>query len=597
MNPEQSAVAAALAAVRQSVPGPGASVTVTDVMVRDTAQRLDRSGIVERVDHWAEADAAGPGGHPELFTKRALLVVMLVCARLERPMLATMWVDLMCHSLSPAVRAELGIPPAPPADDQKGWDAYYRNVRTRFHAIERLMDFSLYPKNRRYTAEEMVDRVRELTPQRIAVLRDRQTWFINKVVQISHSVAPRKLWRRWGGAMAVDATPVGTFARHAERTRAKRIRQIVVHSADPDAGWYVKEGDHSDIDGLPGGAPTKLLWGYEHTLVFAVAATKAERGLFPKLLLGIAPPHRPGESPGRNGLTAATEAHHAGRSSGPDGRLLAGDNAYVNANPADYAQPLRLLGIDLVHDFNRVQTGLQGSHEGALLVDGRWYCPAMPPVLIAATTDHRADRIDYDIWQRRLTDRQAFELRPKANANADGSIRMLCPAAGIAPTARCEHKPASMNRRHQRNRRIDLNHLLQQDPPKVCRQQSITITPEARGRFEQPLRHGTEEWRVAYQTLRSTNEGGNGIAKDSARQNIEDPQCRRIRGQAANALITAFMHCAENIRLILSFAEKALIDDTGELRLPYSARKNPTTHNDVAPPTPATGDPPHVETT
>jgi hypothetical protein len=57
------------------------------------------------------------------------------------------------------------------------------------------------------------------------------------------------------------------------------------------------------------------------------------------------------------------------------------------------------------------------------------------------------------------------------------------------------------------------------------------------------------------------------------------------------------MHCAENIRLILSFAEKALIDDTGELRLPYSARKNPTTHNDVTPPTPATGDPPQRETT
>ena len=129
----------------------------------------------------------------------------------------------------------------------------------------------------------------------------------------------------------------------------------------------------------------------------------------------------------------------------------------------------------------------------------------------------------------------------------------------------------------------------------MCRQQSITITPEARGRFEQPLRHGTEEWRIAYQTLRSTNEGGNGIAKDAARQNIEDPRRRRIRGQAANALITAFQHCAENIRLILSYAHKATADPDGNPRLTYSARKPKKDKAETAQPVPASGDPPHAE--
>jgi len=582
----QDAVGAALAAVRSQVPGHAGSLRVDDALVRDTARRLDQSGVPERVAQWAAADAAGAGGRPELFPKRALLVVMFVCARLEKPMLATVWLDLMCHGLSPAMRTELAIPPPPDGDDLAGWDAYYRNVRTRFHAIETLMDYSLYPKNRRYSAEEMVDRLRDLTPERINTLRDRQTWFINKIVQISHSVLPRELWRRWGGGLAVDATPLGTFARHAERTRGKKNRQIVVHSADPDAGWYVKEGDHSDNDS----GVTKLLWGYEHTLVFAGATTKAERGMFPKVLLGIAPPHRPGESPGRNGTTAVTEAHAA---TGAAARLLAGDNAYVNANPADYAEPLRRLGIELVQDYNRTQTGLQGSHEGALLVDGRWYCPSMPPLLISATTDHRADRIDYDTWQRRLTDRRTFELRPKAKPEPDGTVRMLCPAAGVAPTARCDLKLASNKRKHQSNRRVDLTHLLAQNPPKVCRQQSITITPEARGRFEQPLRHGTEEWRIAYQTLRSTNEGGNGIAKDAARQNLEDPRRRRIRGQAANALITAFQHCAENIRLILSYAHKATADNQGDLRLSYSARTPKKDRAETAAPVPATGDPPH----
>ena len=75
------------------------------------------------------------------------------------------------------------------------------------------------------------------------------------------------------------------------------------------------------------------------------------------------------------------------------------------------------------------------------------------------------------------------------------------------------------------------------------------------------------------------------------------PQPRPVGPAAANATvpITAFQHCAENIRLILSYAHKATADSDGNPRLTYSARKPKKDKAETALPVPASGDPPHAE--
>jgi hypothetical protein len=559
--------------------------TINDDMVTDTARRLDQSGVVTTVEGWAEQDAKGPGGAPEKFPKRALLVVMFLCARLGLPMLVTVWMAVI-RSLTPAARRSLGLPDVPPRSQRNGRRAYYRNLRTRFHATERLMDFSYLPKNRRLKAEDfdryVAERLRELTPERVEVLRARQEWFINRILRISHRAVPPELWKLWRGGAAVDATPVETFAKGPKRepkSKKRKDRKILIWSADGQGGWYVREGDHGDVNWLEDGSePTKVMYGYEHTHVFMAASTKDERGLFPKLLLAMPAPHIPGESPGRNGFRGLELAIEAASEAGKAIHLVAANNAYVNADAEQFAIPLRNLGIDLVIDYNARQLGKRGSHDGALMVEGWWYCPAMPEDLINATEDLHAGRIDWKTYQRRLADRAPFEFRQKAAPKADGSVRLMCPAAGVAPTARCVHKRLSQSRRHLGKRRVDLNHLLAKNPPKACRQQTITVPATARGRFEQPFRYGTEAWRLPYQTMRSTNEGGNGINKDAARQNLQSAQRRRIRGQAANALMTCFMLCAENLRLIGSWASKAEPDDQGIERIPYAKRKLSENH-------------------
>lgn len=552
---------------------PEQSVVVRDHIVEEAIRLLDCRGVAQVIEEWADADAAGAGGRPETFPTRSLLVAMFLAAMLGRPMWAKTWHQILCFSLSPKMKRELQV------EDLDPGKAGYRNVRTRFHKIERLIDFSPNPKNRCLPPVDFESRVAarklELTDERAAELRGRQEWLVNELIRIGHQLMPAELWGHWTGGMAVDATPVETFSRGPKRARPTggKKPQIIEHPADPDGGWYVREGDHADT-GASG--QSKYLYGYEHTLVFMAPTSRPESGLYPNLLLAMAVPHVPGESPGRNGFAAVRLANEAAVTAGGSPSLVCGDNAYVNALPADFAVPIRALGLDPVFDYNKTQAGRQGHHDGALLVDGAWYCPAMPEALIEATNDFRRGAIDEQSYRRRIHDRRAFALRPKAHAEADGSIRMMCPAAGVARTMRCDLKPRSLEPKHRGKRRVDLNHLLRNEPPKICRQQSITIPAAARGRFEQGLAYGTEEWRSAYQTMRSTNEGGNGTAKNAGDQDIQSAGRRRIRGQAANALITCFQYAAYNLQAIRSFISKAVPDSTGKKRITrYPRSKRP----------------------
>lgn len=53
-----------------------------------------------------------------------------------------------------------------------------------------------------------------------------------------------------------------------------------------------------------------------------------------------------------------------------------------------------------------------------------------------------------------------------------------------------------------------------------------------------------------YATLRSSVEDMNGFVKDGAREAIDDPERRRIRGRAAQSVFVALLICAANLRKI-----------------------------------------------
>jgi hypothetical protein len=76
--------------------------------------------------------------------------------------------------------------------------------------------------------------------------------------------------------------------------------------------------------------------------------------------------------------SAAARGHETG--------WLGYDRACTAALPERFHLPARALGYSPVMDYRAGQLGIQANTGGAALVEGTWYCPALPEPLITATT-------------------------------------------------------------------------------------------------------------------------------------------------------------------------------------------------------------------
>jgi hypothetical protein len=517
--------------------------------------------------------------HPavlEAFPMRALMVAMVLCAMTDQPTLATTFTWALFHQISPTMRHALGVPKPPNRHDQKGWDAVYQNVLRRFRGLIQLMDPSANPKNLRLSDQvfsSLVERNRtKHTDAGWDERQDRLQWFINEVIEISLRTLPREIRRRWVGSSCVDATVVPAFARPDRREgRSKKNRKpiVITHSSDPDADWYrrdQREGEDGQVD------QKRLVWGYEASLVVSGVDGRSEPGSFPTLVMGMAPLHKPGVEPGRNAVRALRSIHDRGHPA----HFLAADRGYTNAKPDDFQLPARALGYSPVLDYKIDQLGHQGSFAGMLLVDGAWYCPSIPEVLVSCTYDHRKGLINDATYQARLGERRNYQILTEDSADQSDHRRMRCPASNPNPVARCELKPGSKRSSTRGRITIPVKDATQGALPKICAQQSITVPPDAGAKYRQELLHESPEWHATYGALRSSVEGMNGYLKDGAHQALDDPERRRIRGVAAQSVLVAFQILGANLRKIDMFVAREEAEEAGVVRrLPARRRTKP----------------------
>lgn len=196
----------------------------------------------------------------------------------------------------------------------------------------------------------------------------------------------------------------------------------------------------------------------------------------PTLALGMIL-HKPGHAPGRNATAVLRDIHRRDHPA----RWLGGDRLFTDAKPTDYHLPVRALRYQVVQDYKVTQLGIQAPADGAIMVEGTWYCPSMPVPLIEATLDYRERRIDFETYLERIDARLPYRLRRKERP--DGYGRWACPAAGPKPTVACEAKPKSLRPVDHRPRIL----VLPANLPTVCAQASITTPPSAGARFAQEL--------------------------------------------------------------------------------------------------------------
>jgi hypothetical protein len=518
---------------------PPAGGGISEEVVAFAAELIDRSGKAPVI----EAALAHRTGRRRPLPARAVLTALLCLALDDRPLFLTEATRLLFQRLSETSRRLLGVPGT--AATERAFLAAYRRVRYCFGAIRSVMDPSALPKNRRLTEQDLKARTRPVTPAQAQAARGRLEAFLNALIEASVSVLTDDERAACDGCTGLDATPVPLFSRGPSRRTG-------LCASDPDGGWYVREGDHREREDDKGKPPRKIAWALEATIA-TMARPPGTPPAHPDLAIGLAMT-RPGEDPGGTGARVLASAAARGHKTG----WLGYDRAYTQALPDRFHLPARALGYQPVMDYRADQLGIQANTGGALLVEGTWYCPALPGPLITATSRLRDHAITRDLYDQQIAARRPYQLKHKDGPDIDGYQRLSCPATGHHPGLICPLRQASLTPRDGRPK------VLQPpaEPPRLCTQTAITIAPDIGARYRQDLPYGSPAWHRSYATLRNTIEGLNGLIKDPAHEALAQPARRRVRGIAAQSIFTALLLMAANIRKIRAWRALTARDKT-----------------------------------
>ena len=468
-----------------------------------------------------------------------------------------------------------------------------------------VVDPSEYDQPRSRAKVDVETLRRPITAEQRLEAQARLDWVVLQLTTLPVKGMPRWLRRQWTGDTAVDDTHVPLASR---RNTADR------NAWDVDGGQYIRSkatGDrHAPKTKGGKGAQvmkiTKSEYSLDLALVVACDASEGNRSYFPTIALGLAA-HRPATDPAGHAKRVFEVLDQAGVTK----RHLAADRLYPHQGGAAWHTFLLEKGWGPVFDYRVDTLGRQGvAKGGALLVNGQFCCPMAPDAAIDAVADLRAGRIDHRTYEARMAQLELHRMHNKEGEDANGTVRVACPASGPAPKVRCPLREDSLKPnviRQPDGSDGDTRTLVQLLPtrlaevardealgmgksekdaaalarkadgtlPKCCTQDSVSVRREVLAKHRQPLVYGSREHKSVYRNARNARnarEGFHGFAKDPAEENVASPGLRRKRGLAAQSIYAAIGMAVAGIRKIVSFLEHMREDEQGNWYVPRKPR-------------------------
>ena len=489
---------------------------------------LERVTLVSRLVHSADAislldkwraeddQVKHPGGRPSTTTDHAVLVLLLLLALENRPLHIETMSRIVSRKFSSETMEFLGL-----ADDNSATEAWYHRLLGGIQNVLTVVDpCPLKNRRKKMSREDYEEEDAARDPVETAIKHARLHLLMNAFREATWRGLPVEIQARWHGNTAVDGTLYSAFSKRPAYGSARM-------SIEPDAGHWQREGNH-EVDGQTVTSKIKK-FGWDTHIAVTIANDSIYAPDFP--VIGIAVGFdKPGVSVAEN--TLALYQSLISRGHAPGG-IVADLIYWAGQKVEKFHLPLTTLGYWPVTDYRTDQLGDKGGTQGALMVEGKFYCPHMKPDLINATKLFLQDG-DVATWRARIAQREYWEAKPKGLPDVDGYQRLMHPVNKRGLPV-CD--PARKNA----------------DALQFCSQKSITVSPEASAKFRQPLRFGSEEWLRMYGYERNCIETYNAYIKDESKQAFGTSSRRRIKGYTAQAVMASLLMTAANIRKINAF--------------------------------------------
>ncbi|MDK8832311.1 hypothetical protein [Corynebacterium striatum] len=525
------------------------------------ARIVDTSGALDMLVDWDRIDNPQRyrGGRKAHVSKRSALILLVLLGLLGKPLYVSEAAEIVRYRLDGKAWQTIGFA-LDDFDDRHNLQWYFRMWRTIKHTIRRTID--PYPETKhhgRLTPQEYealkASRDGALVGQRKA----RAAIFASAFALASARLVGDDVLTGSQGDMAVDGTifPVTGYGAFGGQKRVP---------STPDAGYYVREGNHSPADN-PG--KKKVFWGFEAT--FTVTSGGQFGATVPHLITGCSvdkPGHRIGQNV-RQAL-AVYEAANLPR------RYMSGDMAYSPGSAVDhYQRPMRAAGWKLLGDIPNKEAarGIQGEYEGVVFVDGQAYCPAIKamPQLLDPRAALDAGDINAEQIERLVAQRETLRMRTK-QINEDGSIRFACPALEgkvSCPARKNDSQAKKAAARRTLGGRVPLPLSVKQVPAgpqrgKVCSGKSVTVPLYLdRGGVDNINKHlhqgpaaYTQEWHDTYKRGRAAIEARNASAKHDVALGLGDRAKRGMRGFDGFAMLLTVLVAASNALRVIGYLKR-----------------------------------------